>query len=74
MVLALPFLGFPAAWRTLFFVAAGIGLVVLGFYMRAEVIGRGGKRAGNRPFVENGHRTGNHDVRMPTYEHTEPQG
>ena len=73
LVIILPFLGFPEAWRVFFFVVTGIGLVVLGFYLRAEVIVRGGKKTGNRPFVENMHRPVN-DVRMPTYERQEHQG
>ena len=72
-VLVLPFLGFPESWRVAFFVLTGLGLIVLGFYLRAEAIGRGEAKTGSRPFVENGHRAGSADARVPTYEQTENQ-
>jgi hypothetical protein len=50
-----PFLGVPGSWKTVIFVLSGILLVVLGFFLRAEVISRGarGSRDASLPFVEN---------------------
>ncbi len=73
-VFILPFLGFPEAWRVALFVLTGAGLVVLGFFMRAEVIAGGGAKQKNQPFVENGHWTGMREGTAPTYEHQEHHG
>lgn len=67
-VFVLPFLGLPESWRVVLFIFTGIGLVVLGFIMRAEVLARGVKKDGRQPFTENGHRQSGAEVRMPVYE------
>jgi len=69
LVAVLPFSGFPESWRTVFLALAGIGLVVFGFMMRAEVLSRGAKKDGRQPFAENGHGQGGAEIRTPGYEH-----
>jgi len=49
----MPYLGIPRAWLTMLLVLTGLGLMVLGFLLRAEALSRG-PRPVNRhsPFVE----------------------
>ena len=53
-VVVVPFLGFPEGWRIVLLVLAGLGLAVLGFLIRAEMLSRGAGGAHNS-FVENTH-------------------
>jgi len=39
-VAVLPFLGFPQSWRVIFFVIAGLGIMLLGFFLRADHLHR----------------------------------
>jgi len=50
-VLIIPYLGVPGGWRTALLVITGIGLIVLGFFLRAEALSRAGRR-GHSSFVE----------------------
>lgn len=36
-----PYLGLPGTWRTILLVVLGVGLAVIGFFLRREVLGRG---------------------------------
>lgn len=47
-------LGIPGSWQTAVIILSGIGLVVVGFFLRAEALSRGSKRTSHHPFVENG--------------------
>ena len=40
-VLIQPYLGVPNSWHTFFTIVAGIALMVLGFLLRGEALGRG---------------------------------
>jgi hypothetical protein len=50
-VIIIPYLGVPGSWRTALIVVTGIGLILLGFYLRAEALSRTGRR-GHSSFVE----------------------
>lgn len=50
-VLVIPYLGVPGGWRTLLMIVTGIGLIVLGFFLRTEALARGGRRP-HSSFVE----------------------
>ncbi|HUD02695.1 MAG TPA: hypothetical protein VMR46_01565 [Candidatus Paceibacterota bacterium] len=54
-VLVQPYLGVPNSWHTFFAVVAGIAIMVLGFLLRGEALGRGGeaKEPRRNLFVEN---------------------
>ena len=52
-VMIVPYLGVPGAWRTVLLLVTGFGLVVLGFFLRAEVLSRGPRHGTSHPFVEN---------------------
>lgn len=39
-VFILPFLGIPSSWRTALLALTGIGLALLGFFLRSEAMGR----------------------------------
>ena len=52
-IMIVPYLGVPNAWRTALLLVTGFGLVVLGFFLRAEVLSRGPRRGVRHPFVEN---------------------
>lgn len=47
-------LGVPSSWRAALIVLSALGLIVIGFFLRAEALSRGGKRTSSHPFVENG--------------------
>ena len=46
-------LGVPSSWHTALLILTGLGLIVLGLYLRAEALSRGLGGSKNRPFVEN---------------------
>lgn len=54
-IIILPYLGIHSSWKTFLLVITGLGLIGVGFLLRAEALGQG--RAGNGkdhyPFVEN---------------------
>lgn len=50
-VIIIPYLGVPGGWRTTIIVLTGLGLILLGFFLRAEAITRAGRR-GHSSFVE----------------------
>lgn len=50
-ILIIPYLGVPGGWRTALLLITGIGLIVLGFFLRAEALSREGRR-GYSSFVE----------------------
>lgn len=52
-ILILPYLGVPGSWRTTLLALTGVGLIVLGFFLRAEVLSRGGRHGSHHSFVEN---------------------
>ena len=52
-VLVMPYLGVPRGWLTILLVLTGIGLMVLGFFLRAEALSRGPRATGrHHPFAE----------------------
>ncbi len=50
IVIATNLLGVPGSWRDVLLVASGLGLMGLGFLLRAEVLSRGSSHSS---FVEN---------------------
>lgn len=48
----LPYLGVPRTWLTMLLVLTGLGLIVLGFLLRAEMLSRGARRNPHNHFVE----------------------
>lgn len=48
----LPFMGLPGSWRTILLVLIGIGIAVIGFFLRSEALGRGGESR-NHFFIDN---------------------
>ncbi len=52
-VIVIPYLGVPGSWRTIILILTGLGIVSLGFFLRAQVLARGGRNAHAHPFVEN---------------------
>lgn len=50
-ILIIPYLGVPGGWRTTLLLITGVGLMVLGFFLRAEALSRVGRR-GHSSFVE----------------------
>lgn len=65
--IVLPYLGVPRVWLTILMVITGIGLIVIGFLLRAEVLSRGRHHATRHAtFVESipeetAHHEGNHE-------------
>ena len=53
-VFVMPLSGFPGAWRTFFIMAAGLALVIIGFFMRSRALGNS-ERLTTDPFVESIH-------------------
>ena len=47
-------LGVPSSWRMAIIILCGIGLTVVGFFLRAEALARSSKRTPRHQFVENG--------------------
>jgi len=47
-------LGIPSSLRMIILIIAGIGIMVVGFFLRAESLSRGSKRTSRHSFVENG--------------------
>lgn len=54
-LLMVPYLGIPGSWRTTVLVLTGALLILLGFFLRAEVLRRTSRRSADHPFVENTH-------------------
>ncbi len=54
LVFLMPLSGFPGAWRTFFIMAAGLALVIIGFFMRSRALGSG-ERPSADSFVESIH-------------------
>ncbi|HVV39368.1 MAG TPA: hypothetical protein VHD31_03575 [Candidatus Paceibacterota bacterium] len=52
-LIAVPYLGVPGSWRTVIVIGTGIIVAGVGFFLRAEAIGRSGARHQHRTFVEN---------------------
>jgi len=48
-----PYLGIPNSWHTFLLVAAGLGVLVLGFLLRGEALSGGRKGSSRHSFVEN---------------------
>ena len=55
-VFILPFLGIPGSWRATLLTITGIGLVLLGFFLRSEAMSRGGAHP-KAPFRDSEHET-----------------
>lgn len=59
VILTRTFLGIPGSWQTVLLVVSGVGLVILGFLLRGEAIGRQARvapRASQRvsyPYADN---------------------
>ncbi len=56
VVVITPFLGVPSSWKTALFVGGGLGVMLLGFLLRGEVLSRSMQGTASRdghPFVEN---------------------
>jgi len=54
LVIIMPFLGFPEAWRTGFIFIFGVALVVVGFFLRTEFMARRRKEGGvDSSYMEN---------------------
>ncbi len=54
LVVVLPHLGLPGAWKTILFVVLGVAIAALGFLLRGEALSRGsGSVANSQHFVEN---------------------
>ena len=49
-------LGIPSSWRVAIIILCGVGLVAVGFFLRAEALARSSKRTPDHHFVENGAR------------------
>ena len=63
-VAVLPFLGFPAAWDTVFFVIAGVFIISLGIALRRRSVARRSREAGSGAIRESGPLLrGDHDSR-----------
>ncbi len=45
-VMIMPYLGIPRAWLTALMILTAVGLVVLGFFLRAEALSRSARHAG----------------------------
>ena len=60
----LPFLGFPEAWRTVFFVLFGASVAGIGFLMRARTFTN--SRNGTQTFMENNPHAASNDI-QPGY-------
>jgi hypothetical protein len=45
IILVRTFLGVPGEWQTLIFIATGVVLVIIGFLLRGEALGRSSSRA-----------------------------
>lgn len=70
-VLVLPYLGIPRAWLTILMVLTAVGLIVLGFFLRAEALSRGPRHAGrHHTFVEEMPHAGQEE-RSESHEHKE---
>jgi hypothetical protein len=53
LVIAMPHLGIPGAWKTILFVVLGASIAALGFLLRGESLSRGSGAVANREhFVE----------------------
>lgn len=52
-LLMVPYLGIPGSWRTTVIVITGALLIILGFFLRANVLRRTVRRSADHPFVEN---------------------
>jgi hypothetical protein len=52
-VAVIPYLGIPGSWRTILLVLTGFAIIALGFFLRAEMLSRGGRRNQHHSFVEN---------------------
>jgi len=55
-VIIIPYLGIPGEWRTILTVVTGAVLIILGFFLRAEMLSRGSRHSNHHTFVENGSR------------------
>jgi hypothetical protein len=55
LIIVLTQLGIPSSARTVLIVLCALGLIGIGFFLRAEALSRGGKRTPHHPFVESGH-------------------
>lgn len=52
-IVIVPYLGIPSSWKTILFVLSGLGLVLVGFFLRTEALARGDSRREHQPFVDN---------------------
>ncbi len=55
VIIVTPFLGIPGSWKTAVIVIAGLGVMLLGFLLRGQLLTRSGHTASpeSHPFVEN---------------------
>ena len=51
-VAVLPYLGLPGSWKTPLFLLAGLGIILIGFFLRGEALSRGVEGSESHPFVE----------------------
>ncbi|MDP4020570.1 MAG: hypothetical protein Q8P58_00805 [Candidatus Adlerbacteria bacterium] len=52
-VMVMPYLGIPRTWLTILMILTALGLMVLGFFLRAEALSRGPRPVSrHNPFVE----------------------
>ena len=52
-IVVVPYLGIPGSWRTALLVFTGIGVAVIGFFLRSEALSRSVKKSPRHPFIEN---------------------
>jgi hypothetical protein len=71
-IIVVPYLGVPGSWRTTLIVLTGVGLIVLGFFLRAEALSRGPRRGSSHSFVENS--PSSTQEHLPHHEHKEGIG
>jgi hypothetical protein len=72
-VAVVPYLGIPGMWRTALLVLSGIGIAIIGFLLRGEVLGRGVTSSKHTTFVDNvtSSRPAAPDPSLQTHEHKE---
>lgn len=58
-----PYLGVPGSWRTVILILTGLALILIGFFLRGEVLSRGTKHDEHQLFVENSHEAETHPHR-----------
>ena len=52
LVIIIPYLGLPISWRTILLVIVGVGITIIGFLLRGEVISKGTAGSEKHHFAE----------------------